>query len=98
MYSVENTPGPASDKMRDEVERLIWAALDQMIDEDDAQRLEALIRQDKLVRRRYHQCAKIHADLYNYFQAGLGLPARSPVLTSLGGLSPQVGINSAVID
>lgn len=50
-----------------EAEALIWALLDDRIEDADATRLGALIEQDAAVRARYIDCVQLHVDLQELF-------------------------------
>ena len=77
------------DGLMDEAEKLIWAHLDELIEEDDVKRLEELLDEHEQVRQRYLSCAQIHADLYRHYGTSPQLQVQSPVLGSLGTLPPM---------
>ncbi len=100
---------PAKDscnRLLDEVEQLIWSLLDDRITDADAERLEALIKSDQQVQQRYLECVQLHTDLFS--QLG-SIPEtnpeelsakkpRSPVLGSLGDLTPGIENGPPVAD
>lgn len=51
----------------DEAESLIWALLDEQIDDVDTAKLSQLLEQDALVRERYLECVQLHVDLMEHF-------------------------------
>lgn len=50
-----------------EAEAMIWALLDDQLDEADVVRLEQLLTNEESIRRRYAECVRLHADLTEYF-------------------------------
>lgn len=87
MSTSDNSHEQANHKLMDEAEKLIWAYLDEMIEENDAKRLEKLLQENEDVRKRYLNCAQIHADLYEHLRVGKEAEVQSPVLGSLGSFS-----------
>ena len=94
-----------NNQLLEEAERLIWALLDEQINESDIKHLESLIQENQAVRNRYLQCVQIHADLYSHFRpatsqtAGTGPNTQSPVLeTLLSDLSLPQGGSSSLTD
>ena len=85
MKPAENADQLTQKSILDEAEKLIWAYLDEHIEEADIERLEHLLKENEQVRQRFAQCAEIHADLYSHYQQGAAKPAESklPVLGSL---------------
>jgi len=101
MKTAENSHTLAEQSLLDDVEKLIWSLLDDQINEEDANRLEELIKGNEQVRLRYMQCAEIHADLYAYYQTGPAKSAEvpSPVLGSLlGDLASSLGGSSSLVE
>jgi len=101
MNSVENAHSQTEQTALDDIEKLIWALLDDQIEAEDAKHLEELIKGSEQVRLRYIQCAELHADLYAHYQMGMVNPieVQSPVLGSLlGGLPAPLGSSSSLVD
>ncbi len=64
-------PFPAAD----DVEGLIWAALDGCISEADFRRLDELLCTDDDARRLYVQCVQLHVDLLDWYRSKRGCPS-----------------------
>jgi anti-sigma factor RsiW len=94
------TPGESAVLLLDEAENLIWALLDDHIDEAETARLTKLMNEHEEVRRRYVDCVQLHADLRDHF-ATVTTPeasrAKANILPNLmsGGLS---GVQTPVTD
>lgn len=54
--------------MLDEIEQLIWAAIDGHIEPADSKRLETLLSTSKEARKKYIDCATLHAELITLFR------------------------------
>jgi anti-sigma factor RsiW len=92
--------GEGAEALLIEAEALIWALLDEQIDEASAARLTKLLMDHPLVRARYLECVELHVDLQQHFasdgprkQTG-GLmpdlfPGASP-MPGLPGMTPTV--------
>lgn len=63
------TPGESAVLVLDEAENLIWALLDDHIDDADIARLTKLLNENEDVRRRYLDCVQLHVDLRDHFAA-----------------------------
>lgn len=50
-----------------EAETMIWALLDDQLDEAEIAKLEQLLTTDEAIRRRYAECVHLHVDLTGYF-------------------------------
>jgi anti-sigma factor RsiW len=50
-----------------EAETLIWALLDERLEDADARRLAQMIEDDAAVRSRYIECVQLHLDLQEHF-------------------------------
>lgn len=98
MSNAEKTSENVLKEMLEAAERSIWELLDQQIGAADMKRLEKLLAESAQVRRRYQECAQIHADLYSHYGANREEQVQSPVLGSLGSLSSVVGSNSPMSD
>ncbi len=61
------TPGESAVLLLEEAENLIWALLDDHIDEADSDKLTKLMNDHEEVRRRYIDCVQLHADLRDHF-------------------------------
>lgn len=51
----------------DEAESLIWALLDEQIEDVDTAKLSQLLEQNALVRERYLECVQLHVNLMEHF-------------------------------
>ncbi|RIK88331.1 MAG: hypothetical protein DCC67_00780 [Planctomycetota bacterium] len=97
---MDSDPRVAAESLLDEAEMLIWALLDERLDDADAARLSTLIAQDAAVRTRYLQCIQLHVDLREYFarqvdgKAGAIMPDLFPGLLpgfpATPGVTPRV--------
>jgi hypothetical protein len=68
MESNDQNPTPsAAELMLDEAESLIWALLDDRIEDADMARLTKLLEEDAAVRSRYVECVQLHVDLQEHF-------------------------------
>jgi hypothetical protein len=66
--SLEKKPSHAEmDARLEEAETLIWALLDERLDDADMQRLTNMIEQEPAVRSRYIDCVQLHVDLREHF-------------------------------
>lgn len=63
------TPSDSAVLVLDEAENLIWALLDDRLEEADAEKLAKLLEEHELVRRRYIACVQLHVDLQDHFAA-----------------------------
>ena len=86
------------EKLLVEAEKLIWAFLDEQIEEEDAVLLEGMIKENEEVRSRYVACAQIHADLYKQYQFGAQTQVQLPVLDSVDEWLPSTGNSPQVTD
>jgi hypothetical protein len=77
--------GPSSELLLDEAESLIWALLDDQIQDADLARLTKMLEERADVRARYIDCVQLHVDLREHF----GRPADNSKQTPcvLGNLS-----------
>ncbi len=97
---VEIDPRHADADLRlDETETMIWAMLDDQLDNAEMTRLSQLIEADAAVRARYIECVQLHVDLREHFgRAASEKAARTVVLPNLThGLLGSPGV-SHVID
>jgi anti-sigma factor RsiW len=79
------TPAESAVLVLDEAENLIWALLDDHLDDASSTRLAQLLEEHESVRRRYLDCVQLHVDLQEHF-AVAGSPAdqrRTPILPGL---------------
>jgi hypothetical protein len=67
----------------DEAESLIWALLDDRIEDADMARLTDMLKEHAAVRSRYIDCVQLHVDLHEHF----GQPAAKKAPCVLGNLS-----------
>ncbi|MCG8449002.1 MAG: hypothetical protein MI725_05420 [Pirellulales bacterium] len=88
MHTNEGSLEQTNDQVLNEAEQLIWALLDDTIQESDARRLEELLQDNLQVRTRYLDCIQLHSNLVQHFaqhsDTGSGDTPQSPVLGSLG--------------
>src|SRR5262245_39684553 len=80
------TPAESAVLVLDEAESLIWALLDDQIDEASAARLAKLLEDHESVRRRYIDCVQLHVDLQDHFtdaRQPQGAPTATPILPNL---------------
>ena len=57
----------STDELLEEAEGLIWALLDEQLDDASARRLGAMMEQSDAVRSRYIDCVQLHVDLSEHF-------------------------------
>jgi len=83
---------PMRDQTVDEAESLIWALLDDQLDETDTAKLCQLMEGSAAVRSRYIDCVQLHVDLSEHFSAkAMDQPPGVQVLPNLlPGLTPGV--------
>jgi hypothetical protein len=53
--------------IKDRVEELTWALVDEQIREDELPLLESLLLSDELARHAYIECMQMHSDLISHF-------------------------------
>jgi hypothetical protein len=88
------TPGESAVLVLDEAETLIWALLDDQLEDAETARLAKLLEDHEAVRRRYLDCVQLHVDLRDHF-ANAGVPRVETKGTSiLPDLMPR-GISSS---
>jgi anti-sigma factor RsiW len=88
------TPAESAVLVLDEAENLIWALLDDQLNEADSARLAKLLEEHDAVRQRYIDCVQLHVDLQDHFaptRAAQTLPAGTPVVTGLTAPTPVIG-------
>ena len=89
--SDELTPAESAVLVLDEAENLIWALLDEQLDEADTAKLAKLLDQHESVRKRYIECVQLHIDLQDHFATAdaQGKRQTTAILPNLlpGGLS-----------
>jgi hypothetical protein len=68
------TPAESAVLVLDEAENLIWALLDDQLDEASAARLAKLLEEHDSVRQRYIDCVQLHLDLQDHFAENSGTP------------------------
>lgn len=61
------TPGESAVLVLDEAENLIWALLDDQLEDAETARLAKLLEEHESVRRRYLDCVQLHVDLRDHF-------------------------------
>ena len=77
------------EQILDEVDRLIWALLDEEISQSDFELLEGLLREKEEVRVRYIEFVGLHTNLYDQFRKKPNVKpgSKSPVLGSLSDIT-----------
>ena len=86
-----------SDATLEEAEALIWAMLDDHLDDASVERLSKMIEENPQVRSRYLDCVQLHVDLGEHFgrqaaereKGPVVLPNLLPGLSNIPGM-PQV--------
>jgi hypothetical protein len=86
---------PNAPTVRERVQELTWALVDDQITPDELQLLEGLLLGDDAARETYLDCVQLHADLVDHF----ALPAqpsarRTPVIGFLGEAFPPTEAQS----
>ena len=92
------TPAESAVLVLDEAENLIWALLDDQLNEADSARLAKLLEEHDAVRQRYIDCVQLHVDLQDHFTSARqpqGAPTSTPILPNLTPSLP--GGDSAVV-
>jgi hypothetical protein len=76
--------------IRERVQELTWALVDEQISTDEMQLLEGLLLSDDQARRTYLNCVQLHTDLWTHFAKSepVNPAGKSPVLGFLGGGVP----------
>jgi hypothetical protein len=64
--SREDRARPSDAKLQ-EAETLIWAMLDEQLDDADMERLSKMIEEDAEIRSLYIDCVQLHVDLREHF-------------------------------
>ncbi len=67
MNADDLTPAESAVLVLEEAENLIWALLDETLDEVDSTKLSKLLEENDAVRRRYIECVQLHVDLQDHF-------------------------------
>jgi hypothetical protein len=82
------------DTVRERVEELTWALVDDQIEQGEFELLENLLLSDDGARRTYLDCVQLHADLVGHFaeEKSPGAGNKSPILSFLGGANPSVDV------
>jgi anti-sigma factor RsiW len=70
----------------EEAETLIWAMLDDQLDDADMRRLSKMIEDDATIRARYIDCVQLHVDLREHF--GRAAAEKAPSTVVLANLQP----------
>jgi len=70
----------------EEAEALIWAMLDDQLDDAEMRRLSKMIEEDAAVRARYIDCVQLHVDLNEHF--GRAAAEKAPSTVVLANLLP----------
>jgi hypothetical protein len=82
-------PAEGDDVIRDRVQELVWALVDDQIADDEMRLLDNLLLSDDGARETYVGCVQLHSDLVFHFADAAQPPATSgahsaPVLGTLG--------------
>ncbi len=92
------TPAESAVLVLDEAESLIWALLDDQLDEASAGRLAKLLEDHETVRRRYIDCVQLHVYLQDHFTGARQPQGRSTAIPILPNLTPSLpGCDSAIV-
>jgi hypothetical protein len=75
---------PEDSTVLERVQELTWALVDEQINDDEMALLDTLLLSDDEARKRYIECAQLHADLMAHYAT----PA--PAESAKGGLKPPV--------
>ena len=67
MSDHDELPPVGAEQLLDEAESLIWALLDDHLDDADTARLCTLMEESAAVRSRYIDCVQLHVDLTEHF-------------------------------
>lgn len=78
MSEHELTPAESAVLVLDEAESLIWALLDEQLDDAETSRLAQLLDEHEAVRRRYIECVQLHIDLQDHFATAEAASRRQP--------------------
>jgi hypothetical protein len=78
----ESHPRSAAELHLEEAETLIWAMLDDQLDDAEMRRLSKMIEDDATVRARYIDCVHLHVDLSEHFGRAAAEKAPSTVVLS----------------
>lgn len=95
----EDNRRPAEAELRlEEAETLIWALLDDQLDNAETGRLGRMIEVNAAVRSRYIECVQLHVDLREHFGRAAAVNDPSPVVLPnlLPGLSLTQGLPQIV--
>lgn len=80
--------------VRERVQELTWAMVDNQIEPGEFELLENLLLSDDNARRTYVDCVQLHAELVGHYakQQSSSTPGTSSILSFLGGGNPSVGV------
>jgi hypothetical protein len=81
-----NPRSAGADLHLEEAEALIWALLDDQLDDAEMRRLSKMIEEDATVRARYIDCVQLHVDLREHF--GRAAAEKAPGTVVLANLLP----------
>jgi hypothetical protein len=97
---VSNSAAQGGDNtIRERVQELTWALVDDQINTDEMQLLDSLLLSDDGARGTYLDCMQLHTDLMFHFAGGklpVGDGAKSPVLGFLGDAVPPASVSPPV--
>jgi anti-sigma factor RsiW len=83
----QSNPRPTAAELHlEEAETLIWAMLDDRLDDAEMQRLSKMIEEDAAIRARYIDCVQLHVDLNEHF--GRAAAEKAPSTVVLANLQP----------
>jgi hypothetical protein len=92
-----NESSRSADARLEEAETLIWALLDEQLDDAGMARLSKMLEEDAVVRARYIDCVQLHVDMQEHFgsktaeqrKGTVVLQHLNPGVTGLPGM-PQI--------
>lgn len=93
------SPRPTGAELHlEEAEALIWAMLDDQLDDAEMRQLSKMIEEDAAVRTRYIDCVQLHVDLREHFGRAAAEKTPSAVVLAnlLPGLSGAHGLSQIV--
>ena len=83
--------------VRERVQELTWALLDEQITDDEMSLLDNLLLSDDAARKRYVECVQLHVGLISHYAKPTektgAVGARSPVLGFLNAGTPPLGFD-----
>ena len=93
--------GDGDSTVRDRVQELTWALMDEQISNDEFRLLDSLLLSDDAARGTYIDCVQLHSDLMFHFADPTKNPpagGKAPVLSFLGDALPPAGAQPPVAE